>query len=75
MENEMVWHQAIKIYFYFYFEFLAEERNVRQHIHDEKQNKNSFHNTCAAHGTFCYFKLCSICLKDGLGQSKPATNP
>jgi hypothetical protein len=30
---------------------------------------------CAAHGTFRYFELCSICLREGLGRSKPATNP
>jgi hypothetical protein len=31
--------------------------------------------SCAAHGTFRYFELCSICLREGLGCSKPATNP
>ncbi len=30
---------------------------------------------CAAHGSFRYFELCSICLREGLGRSKPATNP
>ncbi len=30
---------------------------------------------CAAQGTFRYFELCSICLREGLGRSKPATNP
>ncbi len=30
---------------------------------------------CAAHGTFRYFELCSICLREGLGRSKPATTP
>jgi hypothetical protein len=30
---------------------------------------------CAAHGTFRYFELRSICLREGLGRSKPATNP
>ncbi len=30
---------------------------------------------CFAHRTFCYFELCSICLREGLGRSKPATNP
>jgi len=30
---------------------------------------------CAAHGTFRYSELCSICLREGLGRSKPATNP
>ncbi len=29
----------------------------------------------ATHGTFRYFELCSICLREGLGSSKPATNP
>ncbi len=32
-------------------------------------------NSCAAHRTFCYFELCSICLRKGLGRSKPTTNP
>jgi hypothetical protein len=30
---------------------------------------------CFAHGTFHCFELCSTCLKEGLGRSKPATNP
>ncbi len=30
---------------------------------------------CAAHRTFCYFELCSICLREGLGSSKPTTSP
>jgi hypothetical protein len=30
---------------------------------------------CAAHGTFRYFELCSICLRDGLVCSKHTTNP
>ncbi len=30
---------------------------------------------CFAHGTFRYFELCSNCLREGLGRSKPATNP
>jgi hypothetical protein len=30
---------------------------------------------CAAYGTFRYFELCSICLREGLCRSKPATNP
>jgi hypothetical protein len=29
---------------------------------------------CCAHGTFRCFELCSTCLKEGLGRSKPATN-
>ncbi len=33
------------------------------------------HYYCAAHGTFRYFEVCSICLREGLGRSKPATNP
>ena len=28
-----------------------------------------------APGTFRYFQLCSICVREGLGRSKPATNP
>jgi hypothetical protein len=32
-------------------------------------------NCCAAHGTFRYFELCSICLREGLGRSEPAINP
>ncbi len=32
-------------------------------------------NSCAARRTFCYFELCSICLKKGIGRIKPATNP
>jgi hypothetical protein len=31
--------------------------------------------SCATHGTFHYFALCSICLREGLGRIKPATNP
>jgi hypothetical protein len=31
-------------------------------------------NSCA-HGNFRCFELCSICSKEGLGRSKPATNP
>jgi hypothetical protein len=38
-------------------------------------NFNSFERDCAAHGTFRYFELCSICLREGLGRSKPAINP
>ncbi len=38
----------------------------------ESRIQNSY---CAAHGTFRYFELCSICLRKGLGRSKPATNP
>ncbi len=30
---------------------------------------------CAAQRTFRYFELCSLCLREGLGRSKPATNP
>jgi hypothetical protein len=30
---------------------------------------------CFALGTFHYFELFSICLREGLGRSKPATNP
>ncbi len=30
-------------------------------------SKNSY---CAAHGTFRYFELCSICLREGLGRSQ-----
>jgi hypothetical protein len=30
---------------------------------------------CAAHGTFRYFEICSICFREGLGRSKPATKP
>ncbi len=35
----------------------------------------SVHRCCAAHRTFRYFELCSICLRESLGRSKPATNP
>jgi hypothetical protein len=28
---------------------------------------------CAAHRTFRYFELCSVCLREGLGRSKPQT--
>ncbi len=34
-----------------------------------------FYTICAAHETFRYFELCSICLREGLGRSKPTTNP
>jgi hypothetical protein len=30
---------------------------------------------CATHRIFCYFELCSICLRKGLGRSKHATSP
>ncbi len=30
---------------------------------------------CCAQGTFRCFELCSTCLKEGLGRSKPTTNP
>ncbi len=30
---------------------------------------------CGTPGTFRYFELCSICLREGLGHSKPSTNP
>jgi hypothetical protein len=30
---------------------------------------------CCAHETFRCFELCSICSREGLGRSKPATNP
>ncbi len=45
-------------------------------IHENNwMKKISCHCPCCAHGTFCYFELCSICLREGLGHSKPATNP
>ncbi len=33
------------------------------------------YSSCAAYGTFRYFERCSVCLREGLGHSKPATNP
>jgi hypothetical protein len=46
---------------------MLHEYNVMRHHYNVKR--------CAAHGTFRYFELCSICLREGLGCSKPTTNP
>ncbi len=41
-------------------------------IHENNwMNKISWHCPCCAHGAFCYLELCSICLREGLGRSKP----
>ncbi len=61
------------LYFSFVFIHIS-ERILSSFFLTENTDKKPFLN-CAAHGTFRFFELCLICLREGLGCSKPATNP
>jgi len=52
----------------FRIQFWIENRNC------DNSRKNGVR-ICCAHGTFRCFELCSTCSREGLGRSKPATNP